>query len=62
MSRYPKSVMDHLESKATQLHEAAGMLPLGDAREALVNRAIKIEAASLIFESWASSTGLRELR
>ena len=59
MSHYPKSVQDHLELRATQLHEAAETLPHGDARESMVHRANKIEAASQIIERWASSPGLR---
>ena len=59
MSLYPKSVQAHLEFKVRQLHEGAETLPHGSAREALVHRAIKIEAASLILERWASSPGLR---
>ncbi len=59
MSHYPKSVQDHLALKATQLHEAAETLPHGDARKAMVHRAIKMEAASLIVERWASSPGFR---
>jgi hypothetical protein len=56
----PKNVIqDRLELRASQLHEAAEALPHGDAREALVNRAIKMEAASLVIERWASSPGLR---
>jgi hypothetical protein len=51
---------DHdLDIKASQLHEAAETLPPGDVREALIHRASKIEAASLIVERWASSPGLR---
>ena len=62
MSDYSKPVLDHLGLKATQLHEAAETLPHGNAREALVHRATKLEAASLIIEKWASSPGLRAPR
>ena len=52
--------IDHdLALRATQLHEAAEALPPGDARDAMVHRATKIEAASLIIERWAASPGLR---
>jgi hypothetical protein len=55
--------MDHdLDLRATQLHKAAETLPPGDAREALIQRATKIEAVSLIVEQWASSPGLRAPR
>jgi hypothetical protein len=53
---------DHLMQNATLLHEAAETLPHGDAREFLVHRAIKMEAASLIIERWASSPSLRAPR
>jgi hypothetical protein len=63
MSHYPNSIVqDHLELRATQLHEAAETLPHGDAREALVRRAIRMEAASLIIERWAASRGPRAPR
>lgn len=55
--------IDHdLDLRATQLYKAAEALPPGDAREALIYRATKIEAASLIIERWASSPGLRSPR
>jgi hypothetical protein len=50
---------DRLELRARQLNEAAETLPHGDEREALLQRARKIEAASLIIDRWLSSPGLR---
>jgi hypothetical protein len=57
-----KFIDDDLALRVTQLHEAAEALPPGDARNAMVHRAIKIEAASLIIERWAASPGLRAPR
>lgn len=57
-----KFIHHDLDLRVTQLHEAAEALPPGDAREALIFRATKIEAASLIIERWASSPGLRAPR
>lgn len=51
-----------LELRVSQLHDAAEGLPPGDARQALVHQAIKMEAASLIVDRWASSPGLRAPR
>ena len=55
-------VQNDLQLRATQLHEAAGTLPQGHLREALVHRAIRMQAASLVIERWASSPGLRSPR
>jgi len=55
--------IDHdLNLRVTQLQEAAEALPQGDAREALMYRAARIEAASLVIERWATSPGLRAPR
>jgi hypothetical protein len=60
---YPKNVVQHhLELKATQLHEEAETLPQGDEREALMHRAIRMEAASLIIERWASAPSFKSAR
>ena len=62
MPRYANIVQDRLELRAAQLHDEAGSLAHGNERQALVNRAIKMEAASLVIEGWTSSPGLRSPR
>jgi hypothetical protein len=56
------TVQDHLELRATELREAAQTLPDGGERDALLHKAVKVEAASLIIERWLSSPGLRQPR
>jgi hypothetical protein len=49
----PHKIAQHyLKLRATQLHEEAETLLNGDAREALLRRAGKIKAASLVVERW----------
>jgi hypothetical protein len=63
MPYYSKQMaQDILGLKATQLNEAAEILPHGDEREALLHRARKIGAASLIIDRWLSSPSLRPPR
>jgi hypothetical protein len=52
-------VQDRLEQRAIELREAADALPHGDAREALLHRALKMDAASLILDRWVSPPELR---
>jgi hypothetical protein len=47
-----KTAHDYLELRATQLREEAEALSHGDAREALLCRARKVKAASLVVERW----------
>jgi hypothetical protein len=63
MPYYSKQMaQDRLELRAKQLNEAAETLPHGDERESLLQRARRIEAASLIIDRWLSSPGLRPPR
>jgi len=49
----PKNVVqDRLELRASQLHKAAEILPHGDEREALVQRARKMEGAAHLIDRW----------
>jgi hypothetical protein len=60
MPHYPKHIVqDRLELRATELHQAAETLPHGDERESLLQRALRMEAASLLIDRWMSSPGLR---
>jgi hypothetical protein len=52
-------VQDRLEQRATELREVADTLPRGDARETVLHRALKMEAAALVIERWISPQGLR---
>jgi hypothetical protein len=52
-------VQDRLERRATELREAACNLPSGDAREALLDRALKMDAAALVIGRWISSPGVK---
>jgi hypothetical protein len=55
MPDYPKNVVqDCLETRASQLHEAAETLPHGDEREALTQRAQRMEHAALVIGRWTS--------
>ena len=58
----PRILQDHLALRAAQLNALAETLPKGDERDVLTHRAIKIEAASLVIDSWMSSPGLRTPR
>lgn len=55
-------LQDQLGQRAARLSQAAETLPLGDERDGLLHRAAKMEAASLIIDSWMSSPGLRVSR
>jgi hypothetical protein len=55
----PQTVQDHLQLRATQLHEAAENLPHGGERQALVHRAHRMEDASRVIDRWMMSSGLR---
>ena len=60
MPHHAKNVVqDRLELRASQLHEAAEILPHGDERESLVQRARKMENAALVIDRWASPHGLK---
>jgi hypothetical protein len=59
---HSRSVQAHLEHRAAQLNEAAETLPHGDERDALLHRAVRMEAASLVLDRWMSSPGLRAPR
>ena len=59
MFNYGNIVRDRLEQRAAELREAAYSLPSGNAREALLHRAVTMEAASLVIERWISPQGLR---
>ena len=58
----PRTLQNHLALRAAQLNALAETLPKGDERDVLTHRAIKIEAASLVIDSWMSSPGLRTPR
>jgi hypothetical protein len=60
--QHSRSVQAHLEHRAAQLNEAAEILPRGDERDALLHRAVRMEAASLVLDRWMSSPGLRTFR
>jgi hypothetical protein len=45
-------VVDRLEQRATELHEAAQTLPPGDEREGILHRARRMEAASNVISRW----------
>jgi hypothetical protein len=63
MPHYPNHIVqDRLELRATELHQAAETLPHGDERESLLQRALRMEAASLLIDRWMSSPGLRSPR
>jgi hypothetical protein len=47
-----KIARDYLDLKVSQLHEEAEALSHGDARDALLCRARKVEAASLVIGHW----------
>jgi hypothetical protein len=60
MPYYSKQmVQNSLELRAMQLNEAAETLPHGDDREAVLNRARRMEAALNVIDRWLSSPGLR---
>jgi hypothetical protein len=59
---HSQSVQDHLEQIAMRLNASAEILPPGDLRDALLHRAVKMEAASLVLDRWMSSPGLRPPR
>jgi hypothetical protein len=50
-----KIAQDYLDLKVSQLHEDAETLSHGDARDALLCRARKVEAASLVIGHWLSA-------
>ena len=54
-----QTVRDRLTLRASQLHDAAEILPHGDEREALLSRARRMENASLVIDRWAASPSLR---
>ncbi len=62
MPHYSKQMVDRLELRATELHEAAETLPHGGEREALLHRARRMEAASNVIDRWLSSPELRAPR
>ena len=51
-----------VELEANKLKQAADSLPQGGEREALLDRAHRMNMASNIVEQWASSPGLRAPR
>jgi hypothetical protein len=52
-------VQDRLEQRAIELREAADTLARGDAREALLHRALKMDAAALVTGRWISPPGVK---
>jgi hypothetical protein len=50
-----KIAQDYLDLKVNQLHEEAETLSHGDARDAVLRRARKVEAASLVIGHWLPS-------
>jgi hypothetical protein len=52
-------VQDRLEQRAVELRKTADNFPSGDAREALLHKALKMDAAARVIESWISPPGLR---
>jgi hypothetical protein len=59
---HSQSIQMHLEQRAAHLNKAAQTLPPGGERDALLHRAVKMEAASLVLDRWMSSPGLRAPR
>jgi hypothetical protein len=59
---HSQSIQVHLEQRPARLNEAALILPSGDERDALLHRAVRMEAASLVLDRWMSSPGLRPPR
>jgi hypothetical protein len=55
-------VQDRLEQRAIELRKMADTFPRGDAREALLHKALKMDAAALVIERWISPPGLRPRR
>lgn len=53
-------VQDRLEQRALELRDAADSLPHGDTREALLNRAIKMDAAALVIARWISPPRVKD--
>jgi hypothetical protein len=52
-------VQDRLEQRAIELRKTADALPRGDAREALLDRALKMDTAALVIGRWTSPRGLK---
>jgi len=61
-SQCPQQSFDDFAELGAKLKEEVRSLPHGAKREALLQRARKLEAALDIFKSWASSPGLRAPR
>jgi len=59
---FPQTVQERLELRASRLHEVAEMLPHGDEKENLLQRARRMVAASNVINSWLASPGLRAPR
>jgi hypothetical protein len=57
-----RALQEFLELRASQLSETAETSPQGEERDRLLQRVIKMEAASLIIDRWMSSPGLRAPR
>ncbi|MES2198281.1 MAG: hypothetical protein V4517_28000 [Pseudomonadota bacterium] len=63
MAHYPQqTVQGCLELRASELREAAEILPCGNARDGLLQKARRMAAASDIIGSWLASPGLRPPR
>jgi hypothetical protein len=54
-----RPLQEFLQLRASQLSEAAETFPQGDERDGLLQRAAKMEAASLTIDRWMSSPRLR---
>lgn len=59
---FHQTVQGCLELRASELHEAADKLPVGDMRDGLLQRARKMTAASDVIGSWLASPALRAPR
>jgi hypothetical protein len=53
---------ERVDLRVVELNEAAESLPQGNEREALLNKARRMEAASNVIDKWLSSPGLRAPR
>lgn len=55
-------VVDRLEQRAAELHEAAQTLAPGDERESILHRARRMEAASNVISRWYSRPAQGHMR
>jgi len=60
MPHYPERIVgDRLQLRATELTKEAETPPQDSKKEALLQRARRMEDASRVIDRWASSPGLR---